>query len=320
MTNPLVTILMAIYKPNIKWLVKQLESLNNQTYSNLKLLVWNDAPDDETDYEEVYNNCITNFEYEIHVGKENLGSNGAFEELTKLATSEYVAYCDQDDVWLPEKIATLVGEAQASESDLLCSDMYVIDKDDNIVATSISKVRPRQIFYKGNDLFQYLFSRNFITGCTTLVKTEMAKNALPFPKEFVHDWWLGIFTSAHGNVTSINKPLIKYRIHSNNQTGVLSGVYDKDSYYDKRIKEVIGRAIVLLDRFCGHRAYGEILIFHHYAECRMKYFKCASLVNFIELYKLKGLNKSTTYFELLLPFMPNFIFKFLIQQIRKGNI
>lgn len=320
MTNPLVTILMAIYKPNMDWLVEQLESLNKQTYPNLKLIVWNDAPDDETDYEVIYSQCITNFEYEIHTSRKNLGSNGAFEEMTKLALSEYVAYCDQDDIWLPEKIATLVREAQERESDLLCSNMYVIDKDSNVVVDSITKVRPRQIFYKGNDLFQYLFSRNFITGCTTLVKTKMAKSALPFPKEFVHDWWIGIFIAAYGNVTSINEPLIKYRIHGNNQTGVLSGVYDKDSYYEKRIKEVLGRATVLLDRFSGHSAYDEILRFHHYAECRMRYFKCTSLVNFIELYKLRGLNKSTTYFELLLPFMPNFVFKFLIQQIRKGNI
>lgn len=220
--TPLVTILMAIYKPNIKWLEEQLQSINAQSYANLKLLVWNDAPDDKTDYEPVYRKHITNFHYEIYVGKENMGSNGAFAELTKLASSEYVAYCDQDDIWLPEKLAILVEKVQRSKADLLCSDMYVIDKDSNIVADSITKVRPRQIFYTGSDLFSYLLSRNFVTGCTTLVRTETAKKALPFPKEFVHDWWLALYSAAYGKLDVVKQPLIKYRIHGNNQTGVLS--------------------------------------------------------------------------------------------------
>ncbi len=318
--TPQVTILMAIYKPNIKWLEEQLQSLNNQTYSNLKLIVWNDAPDDQTDYEEIYKNYITNFPYKIYKGKENLGSNGAFEELTKIASSEYVSYCDQDDVWMPEKIATLVKEAQSTDADLLCSDMYVIDKDSNIIVDSITKVRPRQIFYEGKNLFQYLFSRNFVTGCTTLVKTEIAQKALPFPKEFVHDWWLGLYIAAYGKVKPVKKPLIKYRIHGNNQTGVLTGVTDKESYYKIRIKEVGKRSNVLLDRFTGNLVYGDILRFHRYAECRMKYFKDFNVTNFWNLYKLREINKSTTYFELLLPFIPNFVFQFIIKQIRKGSI
>ena len=318
--TPQVTILMAIYKPNIKWLKEQLQSLNNQTYSNLNLIVWNDAPDDQTDYEEIYKDYITNFPYKIYKGKENLGSNGAFEELTKIASSEYVAYCDQDDVWLPEKIVTLIKEAQRADTDLLCSDMYVIDKNSSIIADSITKVRPRQIFYEGTDLFQYLFSRNFIAGCTTLVKTDMAKKALPFPKEFVHDWWLGIHIASTGKVVSIKEPLIKYRIHGDNQTGVLTGVKDKESYYKRRIQEVLKRSKVLLERFAYNESFGDILLFHRYAECRMRYFKDFNIRNFLNLYKLRNINKSTTYFELLLPFMPNFVFKFLLQQIRKGNI
>lgn len=43
---------MAIYKPNLKWLEEQLISLNNQTYANLNLIVWNDCPDDNFNYNE----------------------------------------------------------------------------------------------------------------------------------------------------------------------------------------------------------------------------------------------------------------------------
>ncbi len=314
-----VTILMAIYKPNMKWLEEQLGSLNAQTYNNLELLVWNDAPDDITDYELILKNFIKNFHYRIYKGEKNLGSNGAFEELTKLATSEYVAYCDQDDIWLPEKISVLVSEAIKTKADLLCSDMFVIDGESKIVANKIIEVRPRQIFYEGKEQFKWLLEKNFCTGCTTLVRTEFAKSVLPFPKEFVHDWWLALCASSKNKLGIVRKSLIRYRIHGNNQTGVLSGVVDKETYYDKRIKTVKDRAVVVKNYFKdAHKDW--IDEFNLFADCRVKYFENFSFKNAINLWRLRRCNKMTTYFELLLPLMPNFVFKFLINQIRKGNI
>ena len=90
MEKPLVTILMAIFKPNINWLVDQLLSLNNQTYENINLLVWNDCPEDSTDYDSILKKYITRFPFKIYRGGENLGSNRVFSELTKLAQSEYI--------------------------------------------------------------------------------------------------------------------------------------------------------------------------------------------------------------------------------------
>ena len=49
-----IDILMAIYKPNLKWLEEQLISLNNQTYENLNLIVWNDCPDDNFNYNKIF--------------------------------------------------------------------------------------------------------------------------------------------------------------------------------------------------------------------------------------------------------------------------
>jgi len=315
-----VTILMAIYKPNMKWLEEQLKSLDAQTYNNLELLVWNDAPDDMTDYEPVFKRYIKKFRYKIYKGENNLGSNGAFEELTKLADSEYIAYCDQDDVWLPEKLRVLVEEAIKSKADLLCSDMYVIDKDSNVVADSITQVRPRHIFFEGNNVFEYLLAKNFVTGCTTLVRTQMARNSLPFPKEFVHDWWLGLYISAYGKIKIIKKSLIKYRIHGGNQTGVLSGINCKEDYYHKRVSKEIIRSLVLKKRFSENKYEKLLKEFDCFVALRVDYFNNFTLSKFIRLFRLRKFNKSTTYFELFLPFIPEFIFGILIKQIRQGNI
>ena len=228
-----IDILMAIYKPNLKWLEEQLISLNNQTYENLNLIVWNDCPDDNFNYDKFFNKYITEFKFKIYKGEINLGSNKAFEKLTKLAKSEYVAYCDQDDIWLPEKLSKLVLKMQETNADLICSDMFVIDKNSKVVADKITQVRPHQIFYKGLNLFEYLFSKNFVTGCTTLVKTEFAKSVLPFPDEYVHDWWLGICAAKNNKLEMFDESLIKYRIHDSNQTGILGGINKKRDYYEK---------------------------------------------------------------------------------------
>ena len=99
--KPLVSILLAVYNPNYEWFKEQLSSLNNQNYNNLELIVYDDCPDNPVD-ERFIKNCISNFSYHIIRGKQNKGSNFAFEELTKYGKGEYFAYCDQDDIW--EKI------------------------------------------------------------------------------------------------------------------------------------------------------------------------------------------------------------------------
>ena len=105
--KPLVSILLAVYKPNEKWLIEQLISLNEQSYNNLELIVYDDCPEHPVN-EELFNRNITNFSFKIIRGIENKGSNIAFEELTKVGNGEYFAYCDQDDIWEKDKISVMM--------------------------------------------------------------------------------------------------------------------------------------------------------------------------------------------------------------------
>ena len=317
---PQVTILMAIYKPNMQWLEEQLQSLNVQTYPNLNLLVWNDAPDDSTDYEPIYNKYITNFSYKIFVGEKNLGSNGAFEELTKLATSEYIAYCDQDDIWLPEKITVLIEEALKSGADLLCSDMEVIGARGEVIEKSICSLRRKDIFKVVGSTFEHLLYRNFITGCTMLVRTRFAKCALPFPKEYFHDWWIGLYVADVGEIEVIRKSLIKYRIHGTNQSGMFRGINSKKDYYQKMLYPLIGRAKALTVKFSNSINIGKIQQFNDFVMLRKKYSERFSVKRFFCLLNMRDLHYRVVLFELMLPVIPEFIFRFIAEEKRKGNI
>jgi glycosyltransferase involved in cell wall biosynthesis len=320
MEMPQVAICMAIYKPNMRWLIEQLESLNQQTYKDLSLMIWNDCPKDKTDYESLCRRYITKFPYKIFGGKKNLGSNGAFAELTKLAETKYLAYCDQDDIWLPEKISILVAAIQESRAELICTDMYVINGAGRIIADSIAKARPHQKFYEGEDQFEYLLGRNFVTGCTTLVSSRLAKKTLPFTDEYVHDWWLAIYAAADNSLQILREPLIKYRIHSANQTGLLNGINNKQDYYEKRITVLQKRIDALYGRFQNSRHEAHLSRFKKFVQCRRAYYEKPSAQSLLRLYKMRKCNWLTAYFEMLLPFMPNWLFKFLIWRIRKGRL
>ena len=235
--KPPIAILLAVYEPRLDWLREQLESLEKQTYPNLKLYVRDDCSP-TVPYEEIegcVRACIRSFPYEIQRNERNLGSNRTFERLTEEAEGEYFAYCDQDDVWLPEKLSVLQQELEESGALLACSDMFIIDGGGEQTADSITQIRRRHVFRSGSGLTEGLLISNFVTGCTMLVRRAAAQGAVPFCPYMVHDHYIALYCSAAGEIHSVMRPLIRYRVHGKNQTGVLAGVTDKASYRSERI-------------------------------------------------------------------------------------
>lgn len=241
--KPLISIVMAVYEPNLPWFREQLDSLEAQTYPNLELLVLDDCSP-TVPFETVQQyvaQSIRSFPCQVARNEKNLGSNGTFEKLTQQAHGKYIAYCDQDDVWLPEKLEILQKTIEQAGAKLVCSDMYIIDGQGKQTADSITKVRRHHVFRSGENLAEGLLFRNFVTGCTMLMPADLARQAIPFCPYMVHDHYLALYAALHGTIQSVMKPLIRYRIHGNNQTGVLAGVIDKNSYFRIRIEESINK-------------------------------------------------------------------------------
>lgn len=308
MEFPLITIALAIYKPNLIWLKKQLLSLNSQDYPNLELLVWNDYPD-SMDYQELFDECIEKFDFTIYNATNNLGSNGAFGELTKLAKGKYLAYCDQDDEWLPNKISDMYKSIINERADLVCCDSLVIDGEDNIIANSISELRPQQIFYEGKDVFRHLIRRNFVTGCASLVRTELAVRAYPIPECFYHDWWIAIYVAAYGKIYSLKKSLLRYRIHGNNQTKVVTSLKDKEEYYRNGLNREYKR-LKGLESFYSNTQFIEIINeYKKFIDIRMKYKNKPTIVSFVNMTRYI-LNSSKGFkLEIFMPIIPEWVLK-----------
>lgn len=302
--KPLVSILLAVYKPNEKWLVEQLVSLNDQTYDNIELLIYDDCPDSPTD-EELIKKYITKFSYKLIRGIRNEGSTKAFEELTKLGDGKYFAYCDQDDIWKSNKLEVLIGLIQKENAVLAYSDMSIIDKDSKCTARSLKKVRPRLQYIFGEKLFNKLLFNNCIAGCSMLVVNKIAKIAIPFSRVTVHDQWIAIIAAFYGKISFIDKQLVSYRIHGNNQTGILTDVYTKDDYYSIRLMPVEQR----LSEVKKHINADELKDIEKFYQARVN-------KRILKILKYRYLSPKDAYFEVVIKYMPNWIFKSIIRKLK----
>ena len=320
--KPLISIVMAVYEPNLKWFRELLDSLEAQTYPNLELLVIDDCSP-AVSFEMVQQyiaESIHSFPYQVQRNEKNLGSNATFEKLTKQARGKYIAYCDQDDVWLPEKLEILQSIMEQTDVKLACSDMYIIDGQGRQIANSITKVRRHHVFCSGENLAEGLLFHNFVTGCTMLILAEIARQAMPFCPYMVHDHYLALYAALHGAIQSVMQPLIRYRIHGNNQTGLLTGITDKQSYGYYRIDlslrklEWINQNLKMPEGV--QRTVREGIL---WMDARKKY--CEGNRHMLKvMWKYRSFSLLPTMFEIVIGLLPERFFMFFIHQVQKNRI
>ena len=99
-----VDVLVATYKTNIKYLVKQIDSILNQTYTNINVIISDDNSQDEElkqilEQYEAQDKRVT-----VYFQEENLGYIQNFNFLLEKSTSAYICFSDHDDIWYPQKI------------------------------------------------------------------------------------------------------------------------------------------------------------------------------------------------------------------------
>lgn len=318
----LVSVVLATYRPNMEYFEKLLCSLNRQTYANVHVIIRDDSAD-ESVFDDVANMIkrnITRFKYTIYKNTANLGSNQTFELLTEDADGEYIAYCDQDDIWEADKISRLVKRLEDEQAALCYSDLSVIDENDRLIANSFRDINIRLKHIEGSGIFQYFLRRNSVSGCTMLIKSDVAKQAIPFcHKYYVHDHWLTLYASSVGKISYVREPLIKYRIHGNNQIGssMLKGITSREDYYNYKLLKEKEKYVYLLREYDltddQEAAIHRVL---NWTETRIRFFEKRDLRNTLlvlgqirEDYQLIGL-------EIIINLAPNRISELLLNKIR----
>ena len=230
-----VDILVATYNGE-KYIKEQIESLLNQTYQNIQIIISDDCSKDGT--RQILKGYEKNEKIKVFYQEKNLGYVKNFEFLLNKVENELYMLCDQDDVWKKEKVEKTVEKLQKENLDLVFGDLEVVDEKLNTIKKSYNEYMhlSRKIEkYTSSYKLQYIY--NCMTGCTMLSKKEFLPEVLPLPtnsKYMIHDYWIGLIIALKGKVGYLKEPYILYRQHGNNQVGISKASHKFTTIYQVR--------------------------------------------------------------------------------------
>jgi glycosyltransferase involved in cell wall biosynthesis len=213
---PGLTVVLATHN-GVRWLPDLLESLARQTLVPVRLSILDDASTDST-WELVRDAAMPAGQTVVGRQQSNVGAVRTFERLLSMVDTEYFALCDQDDVWLPDKLEKSLSLLESSGADLVYTDLRVVHEDLSQLAPSMWRLS--NILPVTGRAVVPLILKNSVTGCTVVGRTSMVRKALPFlPGIPMHDWWLGLVAACGNGVVPLREATVLYRQHSGNEVG-----------------------------------------------------------------------------------------------------
>jgi len=205
----LISVCLATYNGE-KYLRKQLDSLVNQTYKNFELIVQDDCSSDQT--VEVLNSYKDKLNIEVYQNDKNIGYIKNFETVLKRAQGDFIAMCDQDDVWELNKLELLM--TNIGSSTLIYSDSLLIDENGNSLGKKFSESLKNNFITTSNPLS--FLNDNCVSAHAMLFKKELLKYIFPFPENVFFDAWIAANAASVEGVVFYDKCLVNYRQHSSN--------------------------------------------------------------------------------------------------------
>ncbi|MDR2109551.1 MAG: glycosyltransferase [Coriobacteriales bacterium] len=136
-----------------------------------------------------------------------------FEQALRACTNEIIFLADQDDIWLEDKVSTILKAFARSDALLICHDAAIVDEHLNLLELSYFS------WHKSHGGLVRSVLRNSYVGCCLALRRELLNAALPFPPNIpMHDQWLGCLAERFRRTLFLESPLILYRRHSANST------------------------------------------------------------------------------------------------------
>jgi glycosyltransferase involved in cell wall biosynthesis len=209
---------------------EQLDSIARQHRLPDELVVFDDASTDQTV------RIVSEFAREapfpvrLEVNPVNVGSTANFGRAIAACTGDAIALCDQDDVWLEQKLER---QEQAlldyPEAGLIFSDAALADEnlgpvhsngEDCAALSEVLRIDGRVLRQlESGQTLDVLLQRNIVTGATTIFRSSLRELVLPVPLSWVHDGWIALIAACVGKIVMLPEPLLLYRQHPGQQIG-----------------------------------------------------------------------------------------------------
>lgn len=209
-----------------KYLKSQINSILNQSIKVDEIIVCDDCSTDKTiSILEEYSSLNSGL-FKIFINDVNLKTVKNFEKAILLCSGEIIFLSDQDDVWLNNKVETILAyfknNAQIS---VVATNGYCIDENGLTIKEKYSIWDIVQFTRNEKHPINYhhLISwvGNIATGATMAIRKNIVPELIPFPiiDGFLHDEWIAYFASKQNKFELLNNKLICYRIHNEQQLG-----------------------------------------------------------------------------------------------------
>ena len=233
----MISVALAAFKGEA-YIEAQLRSILPQLSHDDEIIVSDDAPGGAT--ERVVRRVMADDPRVFYVEGKGQGVVANFVNAIRHCRGDKIFLCDQDDVWLPDKVQRVMA-AFDNGATLVLHNAYVTDKDLRITDYSFFELRGSK---KG---FLHNVVKNSYMGCCMAFDRKLLKKIMPMPKYVpMHDQWIGLMGEVYGKVAFLDAPLIYYRRTGSNVTGGATSTAQKLQWRRYLVKKLAGR--ILFDR------------------------------------------------------------------------
>ena len=261
----MVEVIMATYNGGA-YIKDQIDSILNQTYKNIKIIIRDDGSTDNTidiikKYIERYKDKIIFVQDDVKCGS----SKSNFMQLMRYTSADYVMFSDQDDYWLPKKVEITLNKMLEIERSIGKDKPILIFASYKSVDGKLKDIKEkashRQVAaYKLG--FSNLLVQNYINGCLSMLNRKLVDMMGNYDERILmHDWWAALIASGAGKIEHVDEIVMLYRQHDNNVVGsvdVKSLKYRLNKLLDPKTKEAKKyylRQAQLLYHRCGKYLY-----------------------------------------------------------------
>lgn len=218
-----ISVAMCTYNGS-KFVSEQLESIARQTRLPAELIVIDDRSTDATvELVRAFANTAP-FPVQLHVNERNIGGSSKgitknFEAAVALCRGEFIVPCDQDDIWVPEKLARMAGVLEQNPGlDGAFSDAQLVTEKGvrkNILLSETTGLNAaEQARIARGEALPLVLSMTKVYGSSLIFHSRL-KQYLPVPPHWWFDAWVGTMAAVHGGLRFLPEELYLYRIHPN---------------------------------------------------------------------------------------------------------
>ena len=222
----MISVCMAVYN-GASFVEAQMKSILAQLGSDDEVVIVDDASSDAT-IDLIEN--LRDGRVRLLTSRFNCGAARAFERALVETRGDYIFFADQDDLWLPGKVAGVIEEFGKTGALAIVTDATVVDAGGKTLHESYFAWRG-----SGPGLVKNFIRSSFL-GCCMAIRSDCKAFLLPFPPfVYMHDQWTGLACSVVGRVRFLPQPLLAYRRHG----GTLTKMHRSSWWW------IVGRRVLL---------------------------------------------------------------------------